>query len=187
MSRLVLASESPRRRELVSRLGLETICVSSDVDESLPENMSPEDTCVKLATKKALSVSKNFPSDIVIGCDTVVAAQGKILGKPKDEQDAHDMLSFLSGKTHSVFTGVCLVFSGHTLTFFEETEVEFYPLTEDEITKYIKTNEPFDKAGAYGIQEQGSLLVKRISGDYFNVMGLPVSKINQKLKEFGLK
>lgn len=187
MNRLVLASESPRRRELVSRLGFETVFVSSDVDESLPEGIAPEEACVKLAAKKALYVSKDYPYDIVIGCDTAVAVKGQILGKPRDAQDAQKMLTLLSGVCHSVFTGVCIVFSGRTFTFFEETEVEFYPLSEEEISEYIKTGEPFDKAGGYGIQQQGSLLVKRISGDYFNVVGLPLSKINQKLKEFGLK
>ena len=130
--------------------------------------------------------AEGFPEDTVISADTIVVLDGKILGKPKDEEDAFRMLSSLSGRTHEVFTGVCVLHSGRRLIFAERTEVSFFPLSEDEIRAYIATGEPADKAGAYGIQGKGCTLVKAISGDYNNVVGLPVAGLNRLLKENSL-
>ncbi len=182
---LILASASPRRRELMALAGLEfRVCVS-DCDESVPDCLSPGEAAVDTARRKAFAVADRFPEDTVIGADTIVVIDGAILGKPKDGRDAASMLRRLSGRTHSVYTGVCVVSGGEAHSFCEKTDVTFYRLTEDEINGYIATGEPADKAGAYGIQGKGSLLVKSISGDYFNVVGLPISVLVRLLIEIG--
>ncbi len=180
---IVLASASPRRKELLSLLGLDFIVQTADVDETLPVGITPEAAVAALSRKKALAVA--HPGQTVIGADTVVAIDGAILGKPKDAAHAAGMLRLLSGKKHSVFTGVTVTKSDKIITFTAETKVEFYPLTDAEIERYIATGEPMDKAGAYGIQGQGSYLVKGIEGDYFNVVGLPVSRLWRVLQELG--
>lgn len=176
---IILASKSPRRKELLSLITTDFIIKTADVDESLPENISPAEA-VKYLSKIKAEPFKNS-EDIIIGADTVVAIDGKILGKPRDKDDAFNMLKSLSGKTHSVFTGVTVIKPESEKTISVETKVKFFPLTDKEIFDYIETNEPMDKAGAYGIQGKGSLLVEGIEGDYFNVVGLPISTLNKLL------
>ena len=179
---LILASASPRRKELISIISNEVKIVSADVDESFTDDISVASIPEMLAVRKASAVAKNFPNDTVIGCDTSVIIDDEILGKPADDLDAARMLRLLSGKTHQVITGCAIFKNGKSLSFSETTKVVFYPLTDKEIADYITTKEPCDKAGAYGIQGFGSLLVKEIHGDYFNVVGLPVGKLNKMLK-----
>lgn len=176
---LILASKSPRRRELLSLITTDFEIKSADVDESLPEGISPQEAVLHLSKIKAEPFDNG--EDIVIGADTVVAVDGKILGKPADRQQAAEMLKSLSGKYHSVFTGVTVIKPEQSVTFSVETKVKFFDLSDDEIDSYIATGECDDKAGAYGIQGKGSLLVEKIDGDYFNVVGLPISKLNKYL------
>ena len=183
MKKIILASASPRRRELLTLAGVSFGVECADADETLPQGISPRDAVELLALKKAAAVASSHSDCAVIGADTVVCAQGKILGKPTDYDEAFEMLSLLSGKTHSVYTGVTIIKGEKTDTFFEKTDVEFYDLSDEEIADYISTGEPMDKAGAYGIQGYGALLVKKISGDFFNVVGLPVGKLNCELKK----
>ncbi len=147
-------------------------------EEVLPEKISPENAVLTLSEQKADEIYREHRGEVIVAADTIVAIDGKILGKPVDEKDAFAMLKTLSGRVHEVFTGVCVIFAnGRKERFFEETKVEFYELSDAEIAAYIKTGEPMDKAGAYGIQGKGALLVKRIDGDYYNVMGLPVARL----------
>ena len=176
---IILASQSPRRQELLKLITNDFEIKVSNVDETLPSGISPKDAVLYLSKIKAEPVKND--SDIIIGADTVVALDGKILGKPKNDENAREMLKFLSGKAHSVFTGVTLIKGDITRSFSVETKVKFFDLTDEEIDEYIKTGEPADKAGAYGIQGYGSLLVEKIDGDYFNVVGLPVSKLAREL------
>lgn len=181
---MILASQSPRRYELLKLIAEDFSVLPAMGEEVVPEGLSPAEVVQHLAQQKAREIRalyKDSPREVIIAADTVVAIDGKILGKPKDAFDAADMLGLLSGRTHSVFTGVCVI--GETeRVFAEETKVEFYELSTEEIRAYIATGEPMDKAGAYGIQERGALLVKRIDGDYYNVMGLPVARLARVLK-----
>lgn len=177
--KIVLASKSPRRSEILKNAGFCFTVRVSDADETLPDGISPEEAVMLLSRIKAEAVER-YDGETVIGADTVVVSDGKILGKPQSENDAFSMLRGLSGRTHSVFTGVTAVTDGGTESFYEKTEVEFVFLSDDEIKNYISTGEPFDKAGAYGIQGFASKFVKGIKGDYFNVVGLPISKIYEK-------
>ena len=179
---LILASKSPRRRELMKFITDEYTVKTAEVDESLPENISPAEAVLYLSRIKAQPFRND--NDTVIGADTVVAIDGIILGKPADENDAKDMLKRLSNRVHSVFTGVTIIKGEKEKSFFVETMVKFLELSDEMIENYIKTGEPFDKAGAYGIQGYGCLLVESIEGDYFNVVGLPVSKLSQSLHTF---
>lgn len=179
---IILASQSPRRQELLKLITSDFEIKVSNVDETLPDKITPKEAVMYLSKIKAVPFADG--DNIVIGADTVVALDGKILGKPKSEENAKEMLRFLSGRTHSVFTGVTLASDKKTKTFAVETKVKFFELTNEEIDAYIKTKEPFDKAGAYGIQGYGSLLVEKIDGDYFNVVGLPVSTLARELKAF---
>ncbi len=179
---LILASKSPRRQELLKFITTDFTVKSADADETLPKGITPSDAVVTLSKIKALPLKNS--NDIIIGADTVVSIDGEILGKPKNRQNAEDMLKRLSGKTHSVFTGITIIKGERETSFYEETKVTFHHLTDEEIKKYIQTEEPMDKAGAYGIQGYGSLLVKKIDGDYFNVVGLPVSRLYRELKKF---
>lgn len=179
---IILASQSPRRRELLRYITDDFKAVSSDVDESLPQGIAPYDAVLYLSKIKAEPFRNS--GDIVIGADTVVALDGCILGKPKDDADAVKMLKKLSGREHSVYTGVTILSGNDEKSFFVETRVKFYPLSDEDINAYIETHEPVDKAGAYGIQGYGSLFVEKIDGDYFNVVGLPVSRLNNELKSF---
>lgn len=176
---LILASKSPRRRELLSLITTDFEIKSADVDETLPEGISPQEAVLHLSKIKAEPFNNGI--DTVIGADTVVAVDSKILGKPADRQQAAEMLKSLSGKYHSVFTGVTVIKPEQSVTFSVETKVKFFDLSDEEIYSYIATGECDDKAGAYGIQGKGSLLVEKIDGDYFNVVGLPISKLNKYL------
>lgn len=163
------------------------ICADFDVvspigEEIIPQGTAPRDAVLMLSRQKAEEVRASHNNQLIIAADTVVTIDGEILGKPGNADNAAEMLRKLSGRVHSVFTGVCVIFEdGEIKSFAEETEVEFYPLTDREITRYIDTGEPMDKAGAYGIQDRGALFVKRIVGDYYNVMGLPVARLARVL------
>ncbi|WP_141431843.1 nucleoside triphosphate pyrophosphatase [Bacillus sp. 03113] len=187
MQDLILASSSPRRKELLAHLQHSFKVISSDVDETFNPSLSPEEIVIELAARKANDIFQQHPTSFVIGADTLVVNSGKILGKPKDRQEAFRMLKDLSGKSHSVFTGVCICSPDQFIRFYEKTDVVFWDLSDEEIDAYIRSGEPFDKAGAYGIQGLGSLFVQKIEGDYFNVVGLPISKTFRKLKEAGFK
>lgn len=178
---LVLASKSPRRCELLKLITEDFVIKSADVDETLTKDISPKDAVLYLSAIKAEPFKNDI--DVVIGADTVVAIDGKILGKPSDNENARQMLKMLSGKTHSVFTGVTIITPDIKKSFFNETKVKFFELSDKDIDEYISTGECADKAGAYGIQGKGCLLVEKIEGDYFNVVGLPVSKLNAELKK----
>ena len=186
MRRFILASASPRRKEILENAGYSFEIIVSDADENITEVMTPEKTVEELARRKALAVLKDNADAVIFGCDTVVAIDGKILGKPTDDEDAFNMLSMLSGRTHTVSTGVCICSADNVSVFSNTTEVEFYELSDDTIHGYIATGECSDKAGSYGIQGYGNVLVKEIKGDYFSVMGLPVSESARVLSEFGV-
>ncbi len=183
---IILASASPRRRELLKFITEDFTVKVSDAEEVTDPALSAEETVKSLAEIKGEAVAEGYPDDTVISADTIVVLDGKILGKPKNEADAFSMLSSLSGRTHEVFTGVCIIHGGEKKVFAERTEVSFYSLSDEEIRAYIATDEPADKAGAYGIQGKGCTLVKAINGDYNNVVGLPVAKLNRILKENSL-
>lgn len=185
MQNLILASSSPRRKELLETLRLSFAISSSEVDESFDPNLSPEEVVMELAERKAQAIFKDNPDAFVLGSDTIVVADNRILGKPADEAEAFSMLKSLSGKQHNVFTGVSIVSPSSSTRFYEKTEVWFWELTDDEIRAYVKSGEPLDKAGAYGIQQLGSMLVKKIHGDYFAVVGLPVARTVRELKRLG--
>lgn len=184
---ILLASLSPRRREIMHSAGYDFRVVPSRADEQTRQD-DPAEMVKELSARKAAAVAVENPGDIVIGADTVVSIGGRILQKPRDAEDAVGMLSTLSGKTHDVFTGVTVTGAGKTASFFVKTEVKFYPLPEEIIRGYVETGEPLDKAGGYGIQGRGALLVERIRGDYFNVMGLPISAVARILREnYGIR
>ena len=179
MCNIVLASKSPRRKELLKIIFDDFVIMPDDSPEDADKNLLPGDYVMKLATDKCLNVAKNYSDDyIVIGADTVVVKDSQILGKPSSKDDACRMLKMLSDSVHSVYTGVCVSMkkTGKTISFYEKTDVYFNKISESEILNYVETGEPMDKAGAYGIQGKGSVLVKGIVGDYFNVMGLPVAE-----------
>lgn len=177
MAEIILASGSPRRKELLETAGLDFEIIVADIEEKIPDGATPQEAVKALALQKAQAVANSHRESIVIGADTVVVCDGKILGKPKDEKDAFNMLRMLSGRSHTVCTGVALIKGDKIKNFCDETEVEFHTLSDKEIEAYVSTGEPMDKAGAYGIQGKGCVLVKRINGDYFNVVGLPVSRV----------
>lgn len=179
--KIILASNSPRRKELLEQVGIEFEVMSSDVDE-ITDKTAPADVVMDLSRIKAEAVARNNKGVVVLAADTVVAYNGQILGKPKEEADAFKMLKLLSGKAHQVFTGVTIVDeAGESNSFFESTDVLMYENSDELIKKYIATGEPMDKAGAYGIQGKGAVLVKEIKGDYNNVVGLPLSRVCKEL------
>lgn len=211
--RLVLASASPRRRELLSQIGLEFTVMPSTKEENAKtteagalvqelsrqkavdiweqlsggqgQNPDADQEQISEETQEPNLNGKRQPELLVIGADTVVCCEGKILGKPHSREAAAEMLTALQGRSHEVYTGVTLYSQSETVTFFECTQVEFYPMTEVEISEYIDSKEPMDKAGAYGIQGLGARFVKSIRGDYNNVVGLPVGRLYQELKSRG--
>lgn len=185
---LILASASPRRRELMESLGLPFIVRPSRVDEETEGNLSPDELVKRLALRKAKAVAKEYPDHLVIGSDTVVVLEGQVLGKPKDREEAFRMLSLLSGRTHTVYTGLALVLENKRReeSASSATRVRMRGLTEEEMRAYIATGEPDDKAGAYAIQGLGATLVEGIEGDYFTVVGLPVGLLARKLRDFGI-
>ena len=188
MAQLILASQSPRRQELLRRIGVDDFTVlATDSDESYDPRWSPEELVSRLSARKAAAAARAAgPDALVIAADTMVFLDDRRLGKPADEADAFGMLSALSGREHTVRTGVTVRRGEVVRTEVEATAVRFRGLTAEEIRRYIATGEPMDKAGAYGIQERGALLVEGIRGDYFNVMGLPVLRLARMLRAFGL-
>ena len=183
---LILASNSPRRRELIQKLGVPVRTMSPQVDETVPDGVPAECAAEMIAVRKAAAAAKEYPDAVVIAADTTVILDGEILGKPKDHADCVRMLSALSGRMHKVITGAAIFWDGHSASFSDETEVQFYPLSDAEIQAYADSDEPYDKAGAYGIQGQGGLLVAGIHGDYYNVVGLPIARLARQLRDFGL-
>lgn len=184
--KLVLASASPRRREILETLGYEFTVRPADVEERIDNDLSPAEIAESLACQKALAVNAS-DGEVVLGADTIVVYGDKILGKPSGEENAKETLRMLSGKTHEVYTGVCLAGKTGILKSFSVcTEVTFYELTEDEINGYVLTGDPLDKAGSYGIQSRGCYLVKGINGDYLNVVGLPIAVVARELKELNI-
>lgn len=205
INRIVLASASPRRRELLGQIGIVPEIIPSTIEERITTDQ-PEEVVKELSYQKACDVACSIASDAaelpemaaapiemaaasataVIGADTVVAAEGRILGKPKTHEEAVQMISLLAGKTHQVYTGVTLIFLGpdgrREMTFAEKTDVHVYPMTEEEIYEYAHSGEPMDKAGAYGIQGKFASYIKGIDGDYNNVVGLPVGRVYQEMK-----
>lgn len=181
---IILASASPRRREILTTLGIPHRIVVSDADEALPAGLTPAEAVEMLAARKAAAVAPLVPADaVILAADTVVAVDGDILGKPRDAADAAAMLRQLSGRAHTVYTGVAVRRGAHALTAHEATEVRFAPLSEAEIAAYIATGEPADKAGAYAIQGRAARFIEGITGDYFNVVGLPAHRVCVMLEE----
>lgn len=182
--KVILASASPRRKTLIKYLFSDYEVVPSSVNEDDYKMLSPYEMPEFLAEQKTKDIAKSHPDAIVIGCDTSVVLGERILGKPKDELQARNMLSLLSDKTHKVITGVCLSYGDTSMSFSVSTDVTFYELNEEEIDEYVQSGEPYDKAGGYGIQGLGSVFVKEISGDFYNVVGLPVSRLYREVIEF---
>ncbi|MDO4965862.1 MAG: Maf family protein [Lachnospiraceae bacterium] len=191
MKRIVLASGSPRRKELLAKLHIDFEIITSDVDENI-DFVSPEEMVENLALRKAKAVFDSLDDNdlLVIGADTIVYYDGEVLGKPEDEEEARAMISMLSERTHQVYTGValCTRIDGAISfkTFHDKTDVTFYPIDRFDIDAYIKTGSPMDKAGAYGIQDDFAIHVKKIEGDYNNVVGLPIAKLYQEIKALNL-
>jgi len=178
---IILASKSPRRQELLTLMGLDFSIELKEVDESYPEELSAPEIAVYISEKKAKAFLAS-PEQVIITADTIVAIDGEILGKPKDHQEAREMLGKLSGKKHEVYTGVSINYQGNLTSFYDKTEVHCRALNSDEINYYIETCKPFDKAGSYGIQDWfGLTVVEKLAGSYTNVMGLPTEKLYQHL------
>ncbi|MGD6816716.1 Maf family protein [Metabacillus sp. 113a] len=182
---LILASGSPRRKELLEGLQIPFNVIITDVDETIEGEVSPEEAVQQLARRKAMHIAESFPDSFIVAADTAVVLNGQILGKPRDESDAIRTLGQLSGKTHRVLTGVSIFRGKKEKSFFTSTDVTFWNLSGEEIQAYAETGEPLDKAGSYGIQGLGKAFVKEISGDYFSVVGLPVSRLIRELREIG--
>jgi MAF protein len=183
---LILASASPRRQELLKIITEDFIVIPPDIEENIYDFTDPSKQAQSLAKQKAEYISFLHKGNIILGADTVVCCDNTIFGKPKNKDDALYMLERISGTTHEVYTGVCLINENATHIFTEKTEVTFLGLTKRQIEWYIDTNEPMDKAGAYGIQGKGALLIDRINGDYYNVMGLPLAKLYQLFLKEGI-
>lgn len=180
--KVILASTSPRRKELLSRLFSDFEIISSDVDESLPHGILPKDAPEYLAKVKGMAISPVEEDTLVIAADTVVIFKDAILGKPRDESEAFQTLSALSGNTHKVITGCFLRFGNRTKSFSVESEVSFYPISPSEIEEYIQSGEPMGKAGSYAIQGKGGLFAESIRGDYYNIVGLPIGKLKREIE-----
>ena len=182
--KVILASASPRRKTLIKYLFNDYEVVPSSINEDNYKMLSPFEMPEFLASQKSRDIARAYPDAIVIGCDTSVVLGERILGKPKDELQAKNMLSLLSNKTHKVITGVCIICGDKSMSFSVSTDVTFYELDNEEIDEYVQSGEPYDKAGGYGIQGLGSVFVKEISGDFYNVVGLPVSRLYREMIEF---
>lgn len=180
---IILASASPRRKELMQLITQDFTVVVSAVEESALKADTPKALAQLLAIEKCKAVAQDYPASVVIGCDTVVDVDGEVFGKPENTQEAERMLQQLSGRNHLVHTGVCMEIDGKQTTFTETTKVFFHPITKQELKQYLSTQEPYDKAGAYGIQGAAAKFVAGIEGCYFNVVGLPVSAIYQTLQK----
>ncbi len=191
--KFILASASPRRKELLEQIGMEFEIIPACGEEQINGTL-PWDVVQNLSRQKAEEIAKKRASEqipeLIIGADTVVAWENQILGKPKDEKDAYRMISLLQGRTHKVYTGVTFILreGGNTRvrSFYEETEVAMYPMTESERRYYVETKEPLDKAGGYGIQGKCAVFIEKINGDYNNVVGLPVARIYRELLQMGI-
>ena len=184
---IILASSSPRRKKLMETLGIPFRVMPAEIDENKFTNSNPVDIVQELAFLKSKEIAKGISNSLVIGADTIVFCDDKVFNKPKDEQEANDYLHYLSNRTHTVFTGIALYDSDtdESLVAYEQTQVSFRNLQEDEICAYIRTGSPLDKAGAYGIQDDfGAVFVNRIEGDFYNIVGLPLTLLYIKLKEF---
>ena len=182
---LILASQSPRRRELLGLTGLEFVVRAADIDETMDPGRAPFDEVARVSRLKAEAVARK-PEDVVIAADTIVVCQGKVLGKPRNEADAFRILSLLSGRHHEVMTGMTVVCGDKVITHTEVTKIHFRELHPEEIRAYIASGEPMDKAGAYGIQGGAALFADEMVGDYYNVMGLPVCRLAVILRSLGL-
>ncbi len=183
--KVILASASPRRQELIKLIFDSVEILPAECDETLPRGIGAREAVEYLSKiKNDASRSLTEKENLIISADTVVAVDDEILGKPVDKADARRMISLLSGKVHQVYTGVTLSLNGKVKTFSEKTDVEFFSLTENEIEEYISSSEPYDKAGAYGIQGRAGLLVKGINGDYYNVVGFPIARLKREIEEF---
>ncbi len=182
--KIILASGSPRRKELLESLGLDFEVVVLSIDETMKDNVSLNESISDLAYRKADAVFKDNQDSLVIGSDTIVVFDTEILGKPKDKEDARQILSKLSGKVHEVKTAVAILTSNQYEVFVSTTKVKMSQITDEEIETYIETGEPMDKAGAYGIQGYGARFIESIEGDYYTVMGLPINMLYQNLKRF---
>lgn len=181
MKHIMLASASPRRKEILELADLKFDVMPSDAQE-ITTKTAPNEVVMELASIKAKDIyKKSEKQSMIVGADTVVAYQGQILGKPTDKADAKRMLTMLSGQTHEVYTGVCVIEDGKTKTFYEETKVTFYEISDEQIDRYIKTGEPMDKAGSYGIQGKAAVFIKGIEGDYYNVVGFPIARFLQEI------
>lgn len=180
--KIILASQSARRKELLKYIFEDFEIIPSNADETPPEGIEAEDAPEILAVRKALDVAKYYPDDLVIGCDTVVILDGVIFGKPADMDDAFNMLRSLSGRTHKVVSGVCICYRGKTMSFSQTTLVSFYPLSDEDIQKYIEESSPLDKAGSYGIQDKGGLFVRSLEGEHYNVIGFPIARLKLELE-----
>ena len=179
---VILASQSPRRRELMAYFPFPFSVRVSHAQEEIDRHNPPQDEVARISRLKAEAVFRD-PGDIVIGADTIVVSDGELLGKPTDEADAYRMLNLLSGSRHQVMTGVTVIKGGQYHSFTEVTDVYFRPLSQEEIRRYVRTGEPMDKAGAYGIQGGAGLFIEKIEGDYYNVVGLPICRLSQVLQE----
>jgi septum formation protein len=185
---IILASQSPRRRELMGLLGVPFTVSAADADETMDRALPPENEVARVSLLKAKTAARSAaPGDIVVAADTIVLAQGRILGKPKDERDAARMLHLLSGRRHEVLTGLTVLQDGFSQTDTVRTAIWFRKLSDAEIAAYLRTGEPMDKAGAYGIQGRASVFVERLDGDYFGVMGLPLCPLAGMLRRCGVK
>ena len=182
---LILASQSPRRRELLGLTGLDFTVRVADIDETMDPGKAPFDEVARVSRMKALAVQRE-PEDVVIAADTIVVCEGRVLGKPRDEEDAFRILSQLSGRHHEVMTGMTVLRGDEVITHTEVTKIHFRALHDAEIRAYIASGEPMDKAGAYGIQGGAALFADQMEGDYYNVMGLPVCRLAMILRGFGL-
>jgi len=185
--RVILASQSPRRRELLTLVGITHEVRPADIDETYLAGEKPAPHAERLARGKCAVIAERVPDALVIGSDTIVVVDGDVLGKPASEGDAAHMLRRLSGRSHIVVTAVAVAWRGQTRSAVEEVNVTFHSLSDDDIAAYIATREPMDKAGAYGIQGYGATIVERVDGDYFAVMGLPLQLLVRVLRELGIR
>lgn len=183
---LILASASPRRKELLAKFGIPFTVRVADIDETMDPNALPQEEVARVSRLKALAIPRQ-PEDVVIAADTIVVCREQVLGKPKSKEDAFAMLRLLSGRDHQVMTGYTVRKGDRLLTHTEVSHIHFRPLDPEEIRVYVETGEPMDKAGAYGIQGKAALFVSRLEGDYYNVMGLPVCALGQSLRSFGVR
>ena len=184
MNRIILASQSPRRKELLSLLNIEFDAIPADIDEEINLDNDLVKEIEKLSFQKANHIYKDHKDSLIIGADTIVKINNQVLGKPKTYEQAKQMLAMLSNNTHEVVTGVTIISGDAVETFSEIAKVTFYPLTQKEIDEYVKTNEPMDKAGAYAIQGIGAKFIKCIEGDFYTIMGLPIAELYHRLQKF---